>query len=155
MTTYPILPIQIDPADIAACTMDLILLRADDPSARMPASAIELLTMEFEGWEWDFATGRYERINPDQRYTLTQKAIPVIGRIDTDTGAVTMPRYLWQHVPHYFFYQGNEYRQESDGRQYRMMLNDMGERWLQTVAERITNQMINDDITAAFVEKNK
>ena len=49
MTTYPILPVQIDPADIATCEMDLILLRADDPSARLPASALELLTMEFEG----------------------------------------------------------------------------------------------------------
>ena len=59
MTTYPILPIQIDPAAIATCEMGLILLRADNPSARMPASALELLTMEFEGWEFSFETGHY------------------------------------------------------------------------------------------------
>ena len=49
MTTYPILPIQIDPATSPPAQWTSSCC-ADDPSGRMPASApSSLLTMEFEG----------------------------------------------------------------------------------------------------------
>jgi len=76
-------------ADIAAPStgsghrieMDLVLLRADNPSARLPASAIELLTMESEGWEFDFVTGHYKPAETIA-YRPTDRGLAVLAALN-------------------------------------------------------------------------